>query len=88
MVGISKLARVTEAFALRLQIQERLTAQIAECLQSTLNTAGAAVMIEAEHHCMTTRGIHTHDTEMVTYHFTGVYNDKPELRREFLEFCK
>ncbi|MEM6604042.1 MAG: GTP cyclohydrolase I FolE [Pseudomonadota bacterium] len=88
VVGISKLARVTEAFALRLQIQERLTAQIAECLQNTLNTQGAAVMIDAEHHCMTTRGVRLHDAEMVTYHFTGVYKDDSNLRREFFDFCK
>ena len=60
VVGISKLARVTEAFSLRLQIQERLTAQIAECIHNSLHTQGVAVMINGEHHCMTTRGVHVH----------------------------
>ena len=88
VVGISKLARVTEAFALRLQIQERLTAEIADCIQDTLDAKGVAVMIEAEHFCMTTRGVHTHDTNMVTYHLTGIYRDDATLRVEFMQFCK
>lgn len=88
VVGISKLARVTEAFALRLQIQERLTAQIANCIHDTLNAKGVAVMIEAEHFCMTTRGVNTHDTNMITYHLTGIYQTDVTLRTEFMQFCK
>lgn len=88
VVGISKLARVTEAFALRLQIQERLTAQIADCITEALNAKGVAVMIEAEHFCMTTRGVDTHDTEMITYHLTGLYKTDSLLRQEFMQFCK
>lgn len=88
VVGISKLARVTEAFALRLQIQERLTAQIANCIHDTLNAKGVGVMIEAEHFCMTTRGVHTHDTNMITYHLTGIYQEDTALRTEFMQFCK
>lgn len=87
VVGISKLARVTEAFALRLQIQERLTAQIAECIAHTLHAKGVAVMIEAEHFCMTTRGVNTHNSIMTTYHLTGVYRDDAALRHEFMQFC-
>jgi len=88
VVGISKLARITEAFSKRLQIQERLTAQIANTIQDTLNTKGTAVMIEAEHFCMTTRGIDTHDTNMMTYHVKGLYKEDAMLRQEFLNFCK
>ncbi len=88
VVGISKLARVTEAFALRLQIQERLTAQIADCIAEALNAKGVAVMIEAEHFCMTTRGVDTHDTTMITYHVTGLYRTDITLRQEFMQFCK
>ncbi len=87
VVGISKLARVTEGFAKRLQIQERLTAEIAECIYKTLDAEGAAVMITAEHHCMTTRGVDTHDTRMTTFHLTGRYKTDPDLRREFMAFC-
>jgi GTP cyclohydrolase I len=87
VVGISKLARVTEAFALRLQIQERLTAQIADCIADTLQASGVAVVIEAEHFCMTTRGVNTHGTNMITSHLTGVYRDNPQLRAEFMQFC-
>jgi GTP cyclohydrolase I len=88
VVGISKLARVTEVFALRLQIQERMTAEIADCIQNTLNAKGVAVMVEAEHFCMTTRGVHTHDTNMMTYHLTGIYRDDVALRTEFMQFCR
>lgn len=87
VVGISKLARLTEAFALRLQIQERLTAEIAQCISETLQAKGVAVMIEAEHFCMTTRGVNTHDTNMMTYHLVGVYQDDALLRNEFMQFC-
>ena len=87
VVGISKLARVTEGFAKRLQIQERLTAEIAECIYQVLEAEGAAVMIHAEHHCMTTRGVDTHDTCMTTFHLTGLYKTDPFLRREFMDFC-
>ncbi|MFT6213175.1 MAG: GTP cyclohydrolase I [Alphaproteobacteria bacterium] len=88
VVGISKLARITEAFAKRLQIQERLTAQIANCIADTLDAKGVAVMIEAEHFCMTTRGVNTHGTDLVTYHLTGQYQDDPQFRQEFMNFCR
>lgn len=87
VVGISKLARVTEAFAQRLQIQERLTAEIANCIYETLDAKAVAVMIQAEHFCMTTRGVNTHDTHMITYHLKGLYQDDPALRAEFMQFC-
>lgn len=84
VVGISKLARLAKIFALRLQIQERLTAQIGNTLHQSLETKGVAVKIEGHHHCMTTRGVHLHDTNMVTFHFTGCYQNDPALRAEFL----
>lgn len=88
VVGISKLARIADAYAKRLQIQERLTSEIANLIQDTLNPKGVAVMIEAEHFCMTTRGIHTHDTNMITYHLTGDYQKDSAIRQEFMNFCK
>jgi GTP cyclohydrolase I len=84
VVGISKLARVVDAYAKRLQIQEKLTAQIAGAIEKTLQPRGVAVVVEAIHHCMTTRGVHKPGTSMVTSHMTGAFRDDPATRREFL----
>jgi GTP cyclohydrolase I len=84
VVGISKLARVVDAFAYRLQIQEKLTAQIANTLQDVLQPRGVAVVIEAAHQCMTTRGVHKSDVSMVTSRMLGAFRDNGETRREFL----
>jgi len=84
VVGISKLARVVEAYAKRLQIQERFTAQIATTIDDVLQPRGVGVVIKASHHCMTTRGVHKPDTDLVTTHMLGCFRDNPDLRREFL----
>jgi GTP cyclohydrolase I len=84
VVGISKLARVVEAYAKRLQIQEKLTAQIANTIQEVLQPKGVAVIIEAAHQCMTTRGIHKPGVTMVTSRMLGTFRDDPETRRELL----
>lgn len=84
VVGLSKLARLTEAFARRFQTQENLTAQIVDALNENLNPRGAAVMIEAEHMCMTMRGVHAHGATTITHRFTGVFaEDKDEQSRFF-----
>jgi GTP cyclohydrolase I len=83
VVGISKLARVVDAYAHRLQIQEKLTAQIANTLQEVLQPRGVAVVIEAAHQCMTTR-VHKSDVTMVTSRMLGAFRDNGETRREFL----
>ena len=84
VVGISKLARVVESYAKRLQIQEKMTAQIANAIESALNPQGVAVIIKAEHHCMTTRGVHKPGTDMVTSRMLGVFRDNAITRQEFL----
>lgn len=84
VVGISKLARVVEAYARRLQIQERMTAQIASAISESLGPQGVGVIIKAAHHCMTTRGVHKTDTDMVTSHMLGCFRDNASTRREFL----
>jgi len=84
VVGISKLARVVDAYARRLQIQEKLTAQIANTLQEILQPRGVAVVIEAAHQCMTTRGVHKAGVDMVTSRMLGAFRDNGETRREFL----
>ncbi|MGF1630556.1 MAG: GTP cyclohydrolase I FolE [Kiloniellaceae bacterium] len=84
VVGISKLARVVEVYARRLQIQETMTAQIANILDEVLQPHGVAVVIEAAHQCMTTRGVHKPGTTMVTSRMLGVFRDDPKTRREFL----
>ncbi|QXM25795.1 GTP cyclohydrolase I FolE [Elioraea tepida] len=84
VVGISKLARVVEAYAKRLQIQEKLTAQIANTINDVLQPKGVAVVIEAAHQCMTTRGIHKPGVSMVTSRMLGAFRDDPATRREFL----
>jgi len=84
VVGISKLARVVDAYARRLQIQEKLTAQIANTIEEVLQPLGVAVVIEAAHQCMTTRGVHKDGVTMVTSRMLGAFRDNGETRREFL----
>jgi len=84
VVGISKLARVVEIYAKRLQIQERLTAQIANTIDDVLTPRGVGVVIKASHHCMTTRGVHKPDSDLITSRMLGCFRDNPELRQEFL----
>ncbi len=84
VVGISKLARVVEAYAKRLQVQEKMTAQIANCIQDVLEPLGTAVVIEASHHCMTTRGVHKQGVTMVTSCMLGGFREDDKTRREFL----
>ena len=84
VVGISKLARVVEAYARRLQIQEKLTAQIANTIQDVLRPRGVAVVIEAAHQCMTTRGVHKPGVTMVTSRMLGAFRDDHATRRELL----
>ncbi len=84
VVGISKLVRVVDAYARRLQIQEKMTAQIANTINQVLMPLGVAVMIEANHQCMTTRGVHKSDVAMVTSQMIGAFRENPTTRREFL----
>ena len=84
VVGISKLARVLHAFARRLQVQERLTAQVADCIWDNLKPVGVAVVIEASHACMTARGVRTPGVGMVTSRMMGVFRDDERSRREVL----
>jgi len=84
VVGISKLARLVEVYARRLQVQEKMTVQIAECLQKVLKPKGVAVVIEAAHQCMTTRGVHKPGVGLVTSRMVGAFRDDPSTRREFL----
>jgi len=84
VVGISKLARLVEVYARRLQIQEKMTVQIASTLSEVLQPKGVGVVIEAAHQCMTTRGVHKPGVSMVTSHMLGAFRDDPSTRREFL----
>ncbi|HTJ64841.1 MAG TPA: GTP cyclohydrolase I FolE [Alphaproteobacteria bacterium] len=84
VVGISKLARVLEIFSKRLQIQEKMTAQIANTIDRVLNPHGVAVVIEGEHQCMTTRGVHRPGVNMVTSQMIGIFRDNEATRKEFL----
>jgi GTP cyclohydrolase I len=84
VVGISKLARVVELYAKRLQIQEKMTAQIANSIEEVLMPEGVAVVLEASHQCMTTRGVHKSGVTMVTSRMLGAFRDNPSTRREFL----
>jgi len=84
VVGISKLARVVEIYAKRMQIQEKLTVQIADTVDRILAPKGVAVVIEAAHQCMTTRGIRKHESMTVTSRMTGEFRTNPATRREFL----
>ena len=86
VVGISKLARVVETFARRFQVQEKLTAQIAHTICEVLNPRGVAVVVEATHECMTTRGIHKRGVSMVTSAMLGTFRDDARTRSEFLQF--
>lgn len=88
VVGISKLARVVEAFAKRLQIQERLTSQIADTIHEVLDPLGVAVVVEAQHHCMTTRGVHKPGVVMTTSRMLGSFRSNPDTRREFLSMIE
>ena len=84
VVGISKLARVVDAYAHRFQIQEKLTAQVANTINDVLRPRGVAVVIEANHQCMSTRGVHKPGASMVTSRMLGAFRDDPSTRREFL----
>ena len=87
VVGISKIARVVDIFARRLQTQETLTAQIADAINDALRPAGVAVLIDAEHQCMTTRGVHHHDVTTLTTQFTGVFKTDLNLQNRFLRLA-
>jgi len=84
VVGISKLARVVETYAKRLQVQEKMTAQIADCIQNVLDPFGVGVIIQATHECMSTRGVHAHGVSMVTSRMVGAFRTDDKTRREFL----
>ncbi len=88
VVGISKLARVTRIFSKRMQVQEKLTAEIANCLQEVLKPRGVAVVIEAQHECMTTRGINEPGISMVTSQLLGKFRTDPSTRKEFYSMIK
>ena len=88
VVGISKLARVVEAFARRFQVQEKMTAQIANCVQDVLQPKGVGIVIEATHQCMTTRGIHKSDVSMVTSQMLGTFRKDARTRDEFLRMIE
>jgi GTP cyclohydrolase I len=88
VVGISKLSRVVNAFARRLQIQEKLTADIAEAICDILQPQGVGVMIEAEHTCMTMRGVNTPGSNLITSRLMGVIRDDPRTREEFLRLAR
>jgi GTP cyclohydrolase IA len=84
VVGISKLARLVDAYAKRLQIQEKLTAQIANAINDVLKPRGTAVVIEASHQCMTTRGVHKPGSSLITSHMLGAFRTNPDTRRELM----
>jgi GTP cyclohydrolase I len=86
VVGISKLARVVDAYARRLQVQEKLTAQIAHCIDMVLKPRGVGVVIDAVHQCMTTRGVHKRGVSMITSQMLGSFRDDARTRSEFLRF--
>ncbi len=88
VVGISKLARVVQGFARRLQIQEKLTADVAEAIQDILEPAGVGVVIEAEHSCMTLRGVNTPGSTLTTSKLLGVIRNDPRTREEFLRLAR
>lgn len=88
VVGISKLARVVHGFSRRLQIQEKLTAEIAQAIQDILRPKGVGVVIEAEHSCMTLRGVNTPGSQLTTSSLLGEVRDDPRTRQEFLEFVR
>ena len=84
VVGISKLARVIEIFAKRLQTQETMTTQIVDCIQRVMEPAGIAILVDAKHQCMTTRGIRKPDVATITTQFTGVFAEDPKMEARFL----
>jgi GTP cyclohydrolase IA len=86
VVGISKLARVVDAYARRFQVQEKMTAQIARCIEEALRPEGVGVVIEASHECMTTRGVHKRGVSMITSQMLGVFREDARTRHEFLRF--
>ncbi|QCO66705.1 GTP cyclohydrolase I FolE [Luteimonas yindakuii] len=86
VVGISKLARVVDAYARRFQVQEKMTAQIAGCIQRALAPLGVAVVVEGAHECMTTRGVHKRGVSMVTSTMLGSFREDARTRAEFLQF--
>lgn len=88
VVGISKIARVVEIFGKRLQTQETMTAQIADCISDVLNPAGVAILIDAKHQCMTTRGVHHNNVATITTQFTGVFKTDYDLRDRFLRLAE
>ena len=88
VVGISKLVRVVEAYAKRLQVQEKLTAQIADCINEVLEPRGVAVVIEAQHECMTTRGVNKTNIKMVTSRMLGAFRDDARTRAEFVQMIR
>ena len=88
VVGISKLARVVETYARRFQVQEKMTAQIARCIQDVLQPLGVGVVIEGAHECMTTRGIHKRGVSMVTSKMLGNFREDARTRAEFLRFIE
>jgi GTP cyclohydrolase I len=86
VVGISKLARVVDAYARRFQVQEKMTAQIAGCIERVLQPRGVGVVIEAAHECMTTRGVHKRGVSMITSKMLGTFREDARTRAEFLQF--
>jgi GTP cyclohydrolase I len=86
VVGISKLARVVEGYARRFQVQEKLTAQIAACIDEVLKPRGVGVVVDAAHQCMTTRGVHKRGVSMVTSRMVGLFRSDARTRAEFLQF--
>jgi GTP cyclohydrolase IA len=86
VVGISKLARVVDVFARRFQVQEKMTAEIARCIDEVLQPRGVGVVIEAAHECMTTRGVHKRGVSMITSKMLGAFRDDARTRSEFLTF--
>jgi GTP cyclohydrolase IA len=86
VVGISKLARVVDGYARRFQVQEKLTAQIAACIDEVLKPRGVGVVIDSEHQCMTTRGVHKRGLSMVTSRMVGIFRSDARTRAEFLQF--
>jgi GTP cyclohydrolase I len=91
IIGLSKLARITDMYARRLQVQERLTVEIAEAIQKVLQPKGVAVVMEAKHLCMMARGVEKQSSNMVTSHVLGVFRSDPQTRAEFMNLltgCK
>lgn len=88
VVGLSKLARLVHCYARRLQIQERLTRQIAQAIEVYLEPLGAGVIIKAHHHCMSHRGVNQPEAEMITSAMSGVFRDKPSTRAEFMSLAE